>query len=116
MKPTHTPESNTQSNSAQGGFQILLGIVFLLAMFGASIFGRSIWLMMGLLPVYWIVVSAYRLYREDGYLSNRVLAVMSCSLFPFVFIAAAMVGIDMGRLWPIALIAIGTTTILSSRR
>jgi hypothetical protein len=116
MKSIHTPERNNQSNSAQGGFQILLGIVFLLAMSGVSIFGRSIWLVMGLLPVYWIVVSAYRLYREDGYLSNRVLAMMICSLFPFVFIAAAIVGINMGRIWPIALIAVGATTILSSRR
>lgn len=115
MKPTHTPESNKESNSAQGGFQILLGIVFLLAMSGVSIFGRSIWLVMGLLPVYWIAVSAYKHYREDGYLSNRVLATMICSLFPFVFITAAIVGIDMGRIWPIALIAIGAATILSNR-
>lgn len=116
MKPTHTPESNTQSNSAEGGFQILLGIVFLLAVSGVSIFGRSMWLVMGLLPVYWIVVSAHKLYREDGHLSNRVLAMLVCSLFPFVFIAATIVGINMGQLWPLALIAMGIATILSSRR
>lgn len=116
MKPIHTPESNKPSNSAQGGFQILLGILFLLAMSGVSIFGRSIWFVMGLVPVYWIVVSAYRLYQEDGYLSNRVFATMSCSLFPFIFMVAAIVGMDMGRLWPIALIAIGVSTILFSRR
>jgi hypothetical protein len=116
MKSIHTPEKNKQSHYVQGGFQILLGIVFLLAMSGVSIFGRSIWLLMGLLPVYWMVVSAYRYYREDGNLSNRVLATLICSLFPFVFIAAAIAGIDMGRIWPIALIAIGATTILSSRR
>ncbi len=116
MKSNHIPESNKQSNSAQGGFQMLLGIVFLLAISGASIFGRSIWLVMGLLPVYWIVVRAYHLYREDGYVSNRVLATLMCSLFPFVFIAATIVGINMERLWPIALIAIGATTILSDRR
>lgn len=116
MKSIHTPESDKQNNSAHGGFQILLGIVFLLAMSGVSIFGRSIWFMMGLLPVYWIVRSVYRLYREDGCFSNRVLAMMICSLFPFVFVGAAIVGIDMGRIWPIALIAVGATTILSSRR
>jgi hypothetical protein len=116
MKSIHAPEKNKQSNSAQGGFQILLGIVFLFAMSGVSIWGRSIWFVMGLLPVYWMVVSAYRLYREDGYLSNRVIATLSCALFPFVFIVAAVVGIDMGRLWPIALIAIGATTVLSNHR
>ncbi len=116
MKSIHTPERNKQSNTAQGGFQILLGIVFLLAMSGVSIFGSSIWLVMGLLPVYWIVVSAYRLYREDGYLSNRVLTTLISCLFPFVFIVAIIAGINMGRIWPIALILAGATTILSSRR
>ena len=116
MKSIHTPERNNRSDAAQGGFLILLGIIFLLAMSGVSIFGRSIWLVMGPLPVYWIAVKAYRLYREDGYLSNRVLTMMISSLFPFVFIAAVIAGINVGSLWPIALIAIGVTTILSSRR
>ncbi len=116
MKSIHTPERNTQSNSAQGGFQILLGILLLLAMSGVSIFGGSIWLVMGLLPVYWIVMRAYRLYQEDGYLSNRVLATMISCLFPFVIIVAIIAGIDISRLWPIALILAGATTILTSRR
>ena len=47
MKLTHTPERNKRSDSAQGGFQILLGIVFLLVMSGVSIFGGSIWFVMG---------------------------------------------------------------------
>src|SRR5690606_4502267 len=102
----------------QGGFQILLGIVFLLAMSDVTIFGRSIWLVMGLIPIYWIVVRAYRLYREDGYLSNRVLAMMTCSLFPLAFMTATIVGvdIDMARIWPIAVIATGVAMVLSSRR
>ena len=115
MKSIHSPERNEQSDTAQGGFLILLGIVFLLGMSDVSIFGRSIWFVMGLLPVYWIAVCAYRLYQEDGYLSNRVLATMICSLFPFVFVGAALVGINIGRIWPIALIATGAVTILYSR-
>lgn len=116
MKSIHTPEKHKQSNSAQGGFQILMGIVFLLVMSGVSIFGGSIWFVMGLLPVYWIVVRAYRLFQEDGSFSNRVLITMISSLFPFVFIVALIVGINPGRTWPVALIAIGATTILASRR
>lgn len=116
MKTMHTPERNEQSNTAQGGFQILLGILFLLAIYGTTIFGSSIWLVMGLLPVYWIGLKAYRLYREDGYISNRVLITLISCLFPFVFIVAIIAGIDMSRLWPIALIVAGATTILTSRR
>ncbi len=116
MKSIDTPERNEQSNAAQGGFQILLGIVFLIAIYGASIFGSSVWMLIGLLPVYWIALKAYRLYQEDGYVSNRVLTTLISGLFPFVFIAALIAGINVGRLWPIALIAIGATTILSSRR
>lgn len=116
MKSIHTPESNEQSNAAQGGFQIFLGILFLLAIYGTTMFGSGIWLVMGLLPVYWIDLTAYRLYREDGYLSNRVLTSLVCCLFPFVFIVAIIAGIDMSRLWPFALILAGAITILTSRR
>jgi len=105
-----------QSNAAQGGFQILLGILFLLAIYGTINFGNSIWLVMGLLPVYWIGLKAYRLYREDGYISNRVLTTLIACLFPFVFLVAIIAGIDMSRLWPVTLILAGATTILSSRR
>jgi hypothetical protein len=116
MKTIHTPERNEPSTTAQGGFQILLGILFLLAIYGAGNFGGSIWLVMGLLPVYWIGLKAYRLYRVDGYISNRVLATMTACLFPFVFIVAIIAGLDMSRLWPFALILAGATTILSNRR
>ena len=116
MKPKHTPERIEQSNAAQGGFQILLGISFLLAIYGASVFGSSIWLVIGLAPVYWVGLKAYRLYREDGYVSNRVLNTMLSCLFPFVFIVAIIAGFDMSRLWPIALIIAGAATILVSRR
>lgn len=116
MKTMHTPERNEQSNTAQGGFQILLGILFLLAIYGTTTFGSSIWLVIGLLPIYWIGLKAYRLYREDGYISNRVLTALISCLFPFVIIVAIIVGIDMSRLWPIALILAGAATILTSRR
>jgi uncharacterized membrane protein len=116
MKTMHTPERHEQSNSAQGGFQILLGLLFLLAIYGATTFGSSIWLVLGLIPFYWIGLKAYRHYREDGYISNRVLITLMSCLFPFVIIVAIIAGIDMSRLWPIALILAGATTILTSRR
>ena len=116
MKTMHTPERNEQGNMAQGGFQILMGILFLLAIYGTTVFGGSIWLVMGLLPIYWVGLKAYKVYREDGYVSNRVLTTLIPCLFPFVIIIAIIVGIDMSRLWPIALILAGATTILTSRR
>jgi hypothetical protein len=116
MKTMHTPERNEQRNMAQGGFQILLGVLFLLVIYGTTIFGSSIWLVMGLLPLYWIGLKAYRVYQEDGSISNRVLTTLLPCLFPFVFIVAIIAGIDMSRLWPIVLILAGVTTILTSRR
>lgn len=116
MKTIHTPARNEHSYIAQGGFQIVLGLLFLLAIFGAAHFGSSIWLVMGLVPVYWIGLKGYRLYREDGYLSNRVLTTLISCLFPFIVIVVIIAGIDMSRLWPIALILAGVATILTSRR
>ena len=116
MKAMHTPETNEHSDVAQGGFQIFLGILFLIAIYGASTFGSSIWLIIGLLPIYWIGLKAYNLYKEDGYLSNRVLTGLVSCLFPFIFIIAIIVGFDMSRLWPIAVILAGATTILINRR
>jgi hypothetical protein len=116
MKSTNTPERNEQSNTAQGGFQILLGVLFLLVIYGTTIFGSSIWLVIGFVPVYWIGLQAYRLYREDGFISNRVLTTLLSCVFPVVFIVAIIAGIDMSRLWPIALILAGAATILTSHR
>ena len=112
----NTPERNDQNNFAQGGFQILLGILFLLVIYGMTSFGSRIWLVLGLVPFYWIGLKAYRLYREDGRISNRVVTTLISCLFPFVFIVAIIAGIDMSRLWPIALIIAGATTILTSSR
>jgi hypothetical protein len=116
VKPMHTPESNDQNKAAQGGFQILLGIFFLFGIYGAASFGSSIWLVMGLLPVYWMGLKAYRLYQEDGRISNRVLNTLIPCLFPAVLIVAIIAGIDMSRLWPLALILAGATTILANAR
>lgn len=116
VKPMHTPDRNDQNNAAQGGFQILLGIVFLLAIYGAASFGSRIWLVLGLVPIYWIGMKAYRLYREDGRISNRVVTTLISCLFPFVIIVAIIAGLDISRLWPIALIIAGATTILTSAR
>jgi accessory gene regulator protein AgrB len=116
VTPMNTPERNDQNNFAQGGFQILLGILFLLVIYGMTSFGSRIWLVLGLVPFYWIGLKAYRLYREDGRISNRVVTTLISCLFPFVFIVAIIAGIDMSRLWPIALIIAGATTILTSSR
>lgn len=116
VKPMHAPERNDQHSVAQGGFQILLGILFLIVIYGMTSFGSRIWLVLGLVPIYWIGLKAYRLYREDGRISNRVVTTLIPCLFPAVLIVAIIAGIDLSRLWPIALILAGAATILTSGR
>jgi hypothetical protein len=116
MNTTHNLEKIEQSKTAHGRFQILLGIAFLIVISGAAIFGSSIWIVLGLLPFYGISLKAYLHYREDGYLSKRVLNTLIYCVFTLVVIMAIIFGFDMSRLWPISVIAIGLATILVNRR
>jgi hypothetical protein len=100
-----------------GLFFIILGGIFLLGMSGVTILGYSPWILMALIPVYWIVMAAYRAYKADGRLTGRVLLMLVSSLLPFAFVAAGMLGFNLGRLlWPLILIAIGASFLLSVGR
>ena len=72
-----------------GGFFILMGIIFLLGALGITVLGHSAWVLAALIPVYWIVVVAWRRFREDGRVARRV-----------------------GAVWPLGIIAVGLGMLL----
>ena len=55
-----TPQDTQDQRQAEvfnGGFFVIMGSIFFLGMSDVTIFGRSPWLLVGLLPTYWIVVT-----------------------------------------------------------
>jgi hypothetical protein len=95
-----------------GALLIITGAIFLLGLSGITILGYSPWLLMALLPAYWIAAAAYRRYRADGRVTARVLVTGLFSLLPFAYIAAAILGLNVAALWPIGLIAVGASLLL----
>ena len=95
-----------------GGFLVIMGGIFLLGTLDVTIFGRSAWWLVALLPVYWIAVHAYRTYQRDGRFSRRVFAILVWSLLPFAYIIAAAQGWDMGAIWPLGIIAVGVSMLI----
>jgi hypothetical protein len=49
-----------------GAFMVFMGAIFLMGTSGITIAGHSPSMLIALLPIYWIGVSAYRRYKEDG--------------------------------------------------
>ncbi len=96
-----------------GGFLIILGGIFFLGMSGVTILGLSPWMFMALLPLYWIGAMAYKCYREDGRVSRRVFAILIWGVLPFAYIGAALFGINVSGLWPIGIVAVGVSILLS---
>jgi hypothetical protein len=99
-------------NSVIGGFFILMGTIFFLGMSEVTILGKSPWLLVALLPVYWIGVMAYKRYQQEGRVSRHVFSMLVFGLLPFAYIAAAFLGFNMAAIWPIGLIAVGVSYLL----
>lgn len=95
-----------------GGFMLLMGGIFLLGSLDITVFGRSAWWLVPLLPIYWILIVAYRSYRQDGRFSRRVFAILIWALLPFAYILAAPLGFDAGAIWPLGIIAVGVGMLL----
>jgi hypothetical protein len=95
-----------------GGFFIIMGAIFFLGLTEVSILGYSPWLLMALLPVYWIGVMAYKRYKEDGRVSRRVFYALVFGLLPYAYIAAAVLGFNVAAVWAVGLIAMGVAFIL----
>jgi hypothetical protein len=95
-----------------GGFIILMGGIALLGALGVTVLGRSAWWLMALIPVYWIAVTAYRYFRQDGRISRRVFAVMVWGLLPFAYVAGSALDLNVGAIWPLGFIAVGIGMLL----
>lgn len=95
-----------------GAFMVLTGAIFLMGTSGITIAGHSPWMLVALLPIYWIGVSAYRRYKEDGRLTRRVFSIAVFAVLPFAYMAAMALGYSVSGLWPLGIIAVGVSFIL----
>jgi hypothetical protein len=95
-----------------GALMVLMGAVFLLGTAGITIAGRSPTMLIGLVPIFWIGLSAYRRYQEDGRLTRRVFSIAVFAVLPFAYMAAMALGYSISGLWPLGLIAVGVSFIL----
>ena len=95
-----------------GAFMVLMGAIFLMGTSGISIAGHSPSMLIALLPIYWIGVSAYRRYKEDGRLTRRVFSIAVFSVLPFAYMAAMALGYSVSGLWPLGIIVVGVSFVL----
>lgn len=95
-----------------GAFMVLMGAIFLMGTSGITIAGHSPSMLIALLPVYWIGVSAYRRYKEDGRLTRRVFSIAVFSVLPFAYMAAMALGYSVSGLWPLGIIVVGVSFVL----
>ena len=95
-----------------GVFMVLTGAIFLMGTSGIAVAGHSPWMLVALLPIYWIGVSAYRRYKEDGRLTRRVFSIAVFAVVPFAYMAAMALGYSVSGLWPLGIIAVGVSLIL----
>jgi hypothetical protein len=95
-----------------GALMVLTGAVFLMGTSGITIAGRSPTMLIGLVPVFWIGMSAYRRYQKDGRLTRRVFSIAVFAVLPFAYMAAMALGYSVSGLWPVGIIAVGVSFIL----
>jgi len=95
-----------------GPFMVLTGVIFLMGASGITIAGHSVWMLVALLPIYWIGVSAYSRYQEDGRLTRRVFSVAVFAVLPFAYMVAMALGYSISSLWPLGIIIVGVSLIL----
>lgn len=100
--------------SSSGLYMILLGAIFLALNYfsGRDGFGGKAWLLFLLLPVYWVAMSSYKQYVENGrQLTAKVITPLMWGLFPFVFVTLMTLGVPVQFLWPLVLVVIGVTML-----
>jgi hypothetical protein len=96
-----------------GALMVLTGAIFLMETSGITLAEHSPSLLIGLVPIYWIGVSAYRRYQADGRLTRRVFSIAVFAVLPFAYMAAMALGYGISGLWPLGLMAVGVSFILS---
>jgi hypothetical protein len=97
-----------------GAFMVLMGVIFLMGTAGITIAGHSPSMLIALVPIYWIGLSAYRRYKEDGRLTRRVFSIAVFSVLPFAYMAAMALGYSVSGLWPLGIIVVGVSFLLLS--
>ena len=95
-----------------GIFMIIIGAITLIGTSGFTIAGHSPWMLIALAPIYWIGLSAYRCYKEDGRLSRRVLSIAVFAVLPFAYLAAMTLGYSISGLWPLGVMIVGISFVL----
>lgn len=95
-----------------GVFMVFMGAIFLAGTFGVTIAGRSPSMLIALVPIYWISVSAYRCYKEEGRLTRRVFGIAVYAVLPLAYLAALVLGYSVSGLWPLGIIVVGVSFIL----
>jgi len=114
LKETHVEKENAGWHKFSGLFFIVLGGLFFLGQSDIKLFGQSPWVLFALLPVFWILAATWRNYVENGRQVNRkVIAPLTWGLFPFIFVAAGILGFNASSIWPLALVFIGIGIIFS---
>lgn len=98
-----------------GPFMIFIGAIFLMGTSGITIAGHSPSMLLALLPIYWIGMSAYRRYKEDGRLTRGVISIAVFAVLPFAYMAAMALGYSISGLWPLGIIIVGVSFLLLSR-
>lgn len=93
---------------------IFMGAIFLMGTSGINFAGRSPWMLVALLPLYWIGVTAYRCYKEEGRLTRRVFGIAIFGVLPLAYIAALALGYSVSGLWPLGIIVVGVSFLLFS--
>ena len=95
-----------------GAFMVFMGAIFLMGTAGITIGGHSPSMLIALVPIYWIGVSAYKRYKEDGRLTRRVFSIAVFAVLPFAYMAAMALGYSVSGLWPLGIIVVGVSFIL----
>jgi hypothetical protein len=95
-----------------GAFMVLMGAIFFMGTSGLTIAGRSPWMLVALLPLYWIGLTAYRRYKEDGRLTRRFFSIAVFGVLPLAYTTALALGYSPSGLWPLGIIAVGISIIL----
>jgi hypothetical protein len=99
-----------------GALMVFMGAIFLMGTSGITIAGHSPSMLIALLPIYWIGVSAYRRYKEDGRLTRRVFSIAVFAVLPFAYMAAMALGYSVSGLWPLGIVVLGVSFLLLGGR
>lgn len=95
-----------------GALMVLTGAIFLMGTAGITFAGHSPSMLLALLPIYWIGVSAYRRYKQDGRLTRRVFSIAVFAVLPFAYMVAMALGYSVSGLWPLGIITVGVSFLL----